>query len=201
MPGNWRVAVAFAFIGAMLIALALLVLDGGEGEAEAIPPATVTTSAPSTSTPPSTSTSTAPPTSTTLDPEARKAQVERILEDLEIAWYDAVYRQDESVLPDIVATRVFYDAAVNAMGAAVFSAEPSEDTVDVLVYDVLLDKDDCLVVHFRLDASGVLREAEPMDGVQVLWPYGEGYRLVRRWSSPDDLWGDDCTSLDRNEIS
>jgi hypothetical protein len=185
----------------MLVALLWLLLAGGDDEPQAVP--STTTAAPtSTTTSTATSTSTSTTTTTSLDPDARVAEVARILEDLEIAWYDAVYRKDESVLPDIVATQRFYDDAVNAMTIADFSAPPSDDTIDVTVYEILLDRDDCLVVYHQLDVSRVLTDAEPSDHVQILWPReGGGYRLVTRWSSPGDLWLQDCDSLSRDEIS
>jgi len=127
--------------------------------------------------------------------------VERILEDLEIAWYDAVYRQDESGLADIVATHLFYDAAVDAMEVAEFTAPPTDETIDLTVYDILLDREDCLVVHHRLDLSGIFIGTAPDDGVQTLWPTESGgYRLVRLWSGPGDLWIEDCDLLNRGEI-
>lgn len=187
----------------MLIALALLVLDGGEGEAEAIPPATVTTSAPSTSTPPSTSTSTAPPTSTTLDPEARKAQVERILEDLELARLVAIYERNTAALGDIVATQRGYELAVGAMDNLVFEANPSVAGVKVTVLEVLLDRPDCLVIFHEFDGRSSLGEGAVEEGVRILWPRETGsqnYRLARLWSSPGDLWQDDCDLVDRTEL-
>ena len=204
MAGNWRAAIAIGMIGVMLAALGWLLVSDGDSDPEAVP-TTQLTVAPTTTTTGATTTTAVPETTTTsLDPDARVAEVARILEDLEIAWYDAVYRKDESVLPDIVATQRSYDDAVTAMTSleSDFIAAPSGDTVGVEVFGVLLDRSDCLVVHFNLDLSGVFGpEAAVFPGVQILWPTDEGpYRLANLWTNPGDLWQDDCDIMDRTEI-
>jgi len=182
----------------MVIALVLLLLNDGDSEPEAI--TTITTVA-TTTTASTATTTTVPETTTSLDPDARLAEVERILEDLNIAWYDAVYRKDETVLPDIVATSTGLDSAIQAMDVAQFLSAPSAETVIVTALETLLDRPDCLVVHHRLDVSHILPDAEPVDRVQILWPTDQGsYRLARLWSSPADLWQDDCNSVNRDEI-
>ncbi|NNL13777.1 MAG: hypothetical protein HKO82_08840, partial [Acidimicrobiia bacterium] len=103
MAGNRRIAIAFGFIGLMLAALVWLLLTDGDSEPEAVPTTTSTLTSSSTTTVEATTTTVADTTTTSLAPDERLAEVARILEDLEIAWYDAVYRKDESVLPDIVA--------------------------------------------------------------------------------------------------
>ena len=189
----------------MLAALVWLLVSGGDSEPEAVPPTTSTVVATTTTTSSPITTSTIPATTTTsLDPDARVAEVARILEDLEIAWYDAVYRKDESVLPDIVATQRTYDDATTAMTTleSSFLAAPSDETIDVEIFDVLLDREDCLVVHFNLDLAGVLGpEAAVFPGVQILWPTEEGtYRLANLWTNPGDFWQEDCDLMDRTEI-
>ncbi|MBT8165561.1 MAG: hypothetical protein KJO97_08410, partial [Acidimicrobiia bacterium] len=176
-------------------------LTDGDSEPEAVPTTTSTLTSSSTTTVEATTTTVADTTTTSLDPDERLAEVARILEDLEIAWYDAVYRKDESVLPDIVATQLFYDAAVDAMEVADFAAPPSDETIDLIVYEILLDRADCLVVYHQLDLGGILVGSEPSDGVQTMWPTESGgYRLVRLWSGPGDLWIEDCDSLNRDEV-
>ena len=205
MAGNGRVAIAFGFIGVMLAALVWVLLSDGDSEPEAGATTTVTVATTrTTTTVTSTTTTVADTTTTSLDPDARVAEVERILEDLEIAWYDAVYRKDESVLPDIVATRRTYDDAITAMTTLEqdFIAAPSDETVDIELFEILLDREDCLVVHRNLDLSGVFGpEAGAFPGVQVLWPTDEkAYRLANLWTNPGDLWQDDCDLMDRTEI-
>ena len=200
MAGNWRVAIAFAFIGAMVVALVLLLLPDEDNPVAAgtpLPSTTTTTSSPTTTT----STTIAETTTTSVQPGDRLAEVERILEELNIAWYDAVYRKDESGLADVVATASYYESAVSVMDTADFLAAPSDATIRVQAHSILLDRPDCLVVHYQLDVSALLPEAPPSDAVQVLWPTPSGmYRLVSRWSSPNDFWDDDCDALNRDEI-
>jgi hypothetical protein len=199
VAGNGRIAIAFGLIGAMVVALVFLLLGDGDDEPAAVPTTPVTGPAPTTTA--TTTTTVAYTTTTSPDPDARLAEVERILEDLEIAWYDAVYRKDESELSDIVATRLFYDAALDAMEVAEFAAVPNDQTVHLIAYDILLDREDCLVVYHQLDLSGIFLDSEPTDGVQTLWPTETGgYRLVRLWSGPGDLWIEDCDLLSRGEI-
>ena len=203
MAGNWRAAIAIGMIGVMLAALVWLLISDGDSDPEAVP-TTPLTVAPTTTTTSATTTTGVPETTTTsLDPDARLAEVERILEDLFIGWYDAVYRKDESVLSDIVAVQPLHDAALNAMeGTIEFVHPPTAETMTITAYEILLDRPDCLVVHFRRDMSGVLVDGFADDGVQILWPRESdgSYRLARTWTNPGDLWQDDCDVLDRSDI-
>ncbi len=202
MAGKWRAAIAFGMIGVMLAALVWLLVNDGDSDPEAVPTTQLTVAPTTTTTGVTTTTTVIETTTTSLDPDFRVAEVARILEDLEIAWYDAVYRKDESVLPDIVAVQPRYDAAIEAMGNATFLAPPSDGTIDVEVYEILLDRPDCLVVHYQRDLRDVLGPDSLRDVVQILWPREEGgsYRLARTWSSPSDLWQDDCDLMDRTDI-
>jgi hypothetical protein len=201
VAGNWRAAIAFGMIGVMLAALVWSLVSDGDSDPEAVPTTQITVAPTTTTTGPTTTTTVAETTTTSLDPDARVAEVSRILEDLWIGWYDAIFREDESSLAEIVAVRLLYDDAVNAMGSAEFLAPPSDDTVAVSVYSILLDRPDCLVVHFQRDLRGILGEEAQRDGVQVLWPREDGaYRLARLWTNPGDLWQDDCDLMDRDEV-
>jgi len=199
VAGNWRVAIAFAFIGAMVVALVLLLLPDEDDPVAATTslPSTTTTSSPATTT----STTIAEATTTSVQPGDRLAEVERILEELTIAWYDAVYRKDESGLADVVATRLLYEAAIGAMDSMQFLGAPSHETLNVEVKEILLDRDDCLAVYRNMDVSRTLVEATPDSAVTILWPRADGsYRIASLWSSPQDLWLDDCDLMDRTEI-
>ena len=200
MAGNWRVAIAFAFIGAMVVALVLLLLPDGDDPVAAttsLPSTTTTTSSPTTTT----STTVAETTTTSMPPGDRLAEVERILEELYVGWYDAIYRKDETQLGDVVAIQLLYDAATRAMETEEFVAPPTRLTVSVSIEQIILDRPDCLVVHRHLDLSQTLADPQESLAVQILWPREDGsYRLARLWSSPADLWQDDCDLMDRTEI-
>ncbi len=202
MNYGWRVGVVITLIVVMAIALASLMFRDSDAATADTTLTPTTTSLPPTTTSAPTSTTTVPSTTTTINPEARIAEVELILEDLYVRWFDAIYRKDESALPDIVALQRSYDAAVDAMPAAEFLAAPAETGVDLTVKEILLDQSDCLVVEFEMDLSELLGLDRAQNGVRILWPRGEGgtWRLARLWSGPGDLWEVDCNLTDRTEI-
>jgi len=201
VAGNWRVAIAFAFIGAMVVALVLLLLPDEDDPVAATTsrPSTTTTSSPTTTT----STTTAETTTTSVQPGDRLAEVERILEELEIARLVAIYNRDESALNDVVAIQAGIDAAIDAMDTLKFVEDPSVAAIRVTVLEVLLDRPDCLVVFHEFDGRATLGGTGLEQAVRVLWPREDGstnYRLARLWSSPGDLWQDDCDLMDRGEV-
>ncbi len=200
MNYGWRVGVVITLIVVMAIALASLLLRDSDAATADTTLAPTTTSLPTTTTSAPTSSTTAATTTTTINPEARIAEVELILEDLYVRWFDAIYRKDESALPDIVALQRDYDSAVVAMDANGYAANPATVGVDIHVIEVLQDDPDCLVVHNKLDASRVFGEPATSTGVDVLWPHNKGWRLARSWSGPGDLWQVDCDLTSRTEI-
>ena len=201
MAGNGRAVVAFGIIAVMLVALVFLLIDGGDDDPVAEPSTSIVSTTTSTTKAPTTGTRNPATTTTSLDPDARMAEVEQILTDLYVGWYGAVYDKDEGVLVDLVAIQLLYDAAVEAMSTSEFVARPSPETVGVEVMEILLDRSDCLVVYRDLDLSNTLVDAESNAAVQILWPSDTGrYRMARLWSSPSDLWQDDCDLMERDEI-
>jgi hypothetical protein len=202
VAGNWRAAIAFGMIGVMLVALVWLLVSDGDSDPEAVPTTQLTVAPTTTTSGPTTTTTVLETTTTSLDPDARMAEVARILEDRWVGLYDAIYRQDESSLADLVAVQPLYDAAVDGMAGAIeFTGVPTAETMTVTLIAILLDRPDCLVVHFNRDLSGLIVGGVPADGVQVLWPREDGsYRLARTWTNPADLWQDDCDLMDRSDI-
>ena len=201
MAGNWRVAIAFTLIGAMLVALVYLLINDGDSEPDAA--TTLVTLTTTTTTAPPPTTTTGPTTTTTVDPEVRKAEVARILEDLELARLVAIYDKDEDALLGIVATQPGYDSAVAAMETLDFLADPADAGIEITVLEVLLDRADCLVVHHEFDGRASLGDDAISQAVRVMWPRTEGgidLRLARLWSSPADLWMDDCDLMVRTDI-
>lgn len=201
MAGNGRVILAVGLIGAMLVAL-FVVLTSGEDEA----PSAATTVASTATLPPTSTTTAAPPagaTTTSVDPDPRLAEVEAILEGLELARLVAIYNRDEAALPSIIAIRAGIDDAVAVFETLEFVDDPREVGIDVTALEVLLDRPDCLVVLHEFDGRKALGPAAVETAVRVLWPKTAGeqdYRLVRLRSSASDLWQDDCDLMDRGEV-
>lgn len=177
--------------------IGLLFRSSDSETADATLVTTTTSLTPTTTTTTTTSTSTA---STTISPEARIAEVELVLEDLWLRWFDAIYRKDEAALSDVVALQRDYDAGVNAMGSMVFITAPTPGGVTVEVRQLALDHSDCIAAEYSLDASLIRGIDEPSTGLQILWPHDGGWRLARNWSGPGDLWESDCETTDRSEI-
>ena len=201
MNYGWRVGVVIALIVVMAVALASLLLRDSDAATAATTLTPATTSLPATTTSTSTSTTTAATTTTTINPEARIAEVELILEDLYVRWFDAIYRKDESALPDIVALQRDYDSGVKAFPIAEFVAAPAEVRVDVSIIEILLDRPDCLALHYEMDVSRILGPGRTTEGLRILWPQENGaWRMGRLWGGPGDLWEIDCDLADRTEI-
>lgn len=181
---RWRVGLAFTIIGVMAIALVVILLDGGAGESGVGQTSTSTT--PSTANPTST---TADTTSTTLDGSARVQEVQAILEDLETRRFQAIYEQDLDALAEVAEGQV-YSGTVTAIEAGVgneYGTAPAATGVSVEILDVLADRPDCLAVHFNVDLSGFLQDANPDPLVFVLWPTDGYWRSVKVWGGPGDF--------------
>jgi hypothetical protein len=145
-------------------------------------------------------TTTAEPALTTTTSEAqRRAEVEELLRDLWFGWFDAIYRKDPDALWQVVATTRFHDSGVAAMETLGFTSEPQADSFHIRSTDVLLDRSDCIVVYYELDASDLVGQpAAPF--VSVLWPDPRyGFRFATDWQYINDLWLQDCDNLEREE--
>lgn len=191
---RWRIVGA----GVVVVALAALAIWLSGNDAEPIAAPTTTTVTPTTTTPPPettapVTTTTTEATTTTHDPEAREEEVRLILEDLWFRWLDAVYREDRSMLANIVATQSYLDDFEGAVTGVSFTRTPDPSDLDVSIASVLRDTPDCLVVERTID-SGDLIDGSPVSrGVDVLWPHDGGWRLATGWTSAGDLWEMDCS--------
>ncbi len=125
MTRNWRTGLSLGVIAALVIAIWAAVSAGGD---ETDPPATSTTRETTTTSPKSTTvaesssttsepstTVTTEPTPTTVDSEARIEEVRLILQDLYYRWFDAIYRNDEDAVREVVATEDDLDAFPRAV--------------------------------------------------------------------------------------
>ncbi len=154
------------------------------------PSTTTTTSAPSTTT--------TVTTTLTTTAEQRLAEVEVLLQDLWFGWFDAIYRKDPDALWEVVATTQSHDAAVAAMETMEFTTEPETGGVSIEIFELLLDRADCLVAVYTIDVSDFRGTGSTSEHVSVLWPDEQrGFRLATGWTHPDDLWLMDCDNLER----
>ena len=124
MASNGRVVVAFGIIAVMLVALLVLLASGGDDDPLAATSTSISSSTTSTTAPPTTTTTGQATTTTRQDPDARIAEVEQILTELEIRWYDAVYRGDEAALPEVVESSDSITRSKYASGSSMASKVP-----------------------------------------------------------------------------
>ncbi|HEX5722987.1 MAG TPA: hypothetical protein VFZ06_09620, partial [Acidimicrobiia bacterium] len=67
------------------------------------------------------------------------------------------------------------------------------------IQDILLDRDDCLVVHNTVSLPFLTSDSSST-GVDVLWPDATGgWRFATAWVHPNDLWMADCDEVVREE--
>ena len=170
-------------------------------------PAPAVTAAVSSTTTTTTTTSTTSTTTTVVgvSPSSmagdRVAEVEAILQDLWFRWFDAIYRKDADALWGVVATQELYDAGLTAMETMTFTVDPVREATVVDVREILLDRPDCLVVWHDLDITDYRGSDATADAVVVLWPSDRfGWRLMRNWKNPDDLWINDCDLVTRRDL-
>jgi hypothetical protein len=137
-------------------------------------------------------------TSTTTE-EQRLAEVEQILTDLWLGWFDAIYRKDPDALWDVVATTPYHEAGLSAMSNLEFDEQPTVDALDLVVENILLDRDDCLVVQNSVSLPFLAPDSSST-GVDVLWPDPtRGWRFATAWVHANDLWLADCDEIAREE--
>lgn len=200
---RWKSGLSMGVIVALAVAIWAAVSSGEE------PPSTTTTTlAAATSTIVSTTT-TAPPTTTvaatsapdtTTDSEVRIEEVRLILEDLYFRWFDAIYRNDEEAVLDVVALPAELVAFRNAVENLELPRAPTEADVVVTSIEVLRDTDDCVVTYSNLDLESWRGGGAVRKGVDVLYPYEGRWRLATHWANKNDLWETDCDAVHVDEL-
>ncbi len=185
-------------VGVLALALGGLLWRNWNTAAPA-PQTTTTLLAVVTTTNSTSTTATTVPSPTTTTEAQRVAEVEMILTDLWLGWFDALFRDDVDALWLVVATTSKQEAGVSAMETVPFVRPPALDELMVEVRDVLLDRPDCLVVQARIEAPFV-GEGTGTEGVYVLWPDSRyGWRMATTWVYANDLWLSDCDEMVREE--
>lgn len=159
--------------------------------AQTTPTTTTTTSAPSTTTP--------EPTTTTTTAEQRLEEVREIMENLWVGWFTEIAEGDSDGLWAYAATQRVHDVPLEVeppeLAIAPEDAAPFHSDLQIL-----LDREDCLVVYEELDFSGMYGFEAKTAGVAVLWPDPRyGWRFASDWTDPGDLWINDCDLTVRPE--
>jgi hypothetical protein len=130
--------------------------------------------------PPVTSAATITATPTTLAPPTtvdRLAEIEAIFADLEFRRLDALYREDEEAFRAVFANEAYLEESLDVLGVFVVPGEPAPSLVDVVVIQVLVDREDCLAAEIDVVAPEVL-DSDTSEPVPIV--------LSRL---PDDTWG------------
>jgi hypothetical protein len=162
---RWASAVGGAAV------VALVACSGSANPTTTAPLVTTSTIPATTTTPPTTTVATTTTVvTTTVSPDARTAEIEAIVKDVEVRRLRAVFDGNAAALVEVVATQKVYDAALEAMETLEFTASPATSNVILRVESVLLDREDCLVVAVTEDASRVLGPTGHLEAISVLWP-------------------------------
>ena len=183
-------------------AVAALVACSGSADPTTTAPLVTTSTIPATTTTPPTTTvaTTTTVVTTTVSPDARTAEIEAIVKDVEVRRLRAVFDGNAAALVEVVATQKVYDAALEAMETLEFTGQPTRGNVVVRVEAVLMDREDCLVARVTEEGTRILGPDAVSEDIWVLWPSAEyGWRLATFWGSatPESVWIDDCDLLDR----
>jgi hypothetical protein len=183
-------------VAALAITLIVLSIQGQSPTPPTTTPAVL--ALPTTTLPAPSSTTTAASTTLTTTAEQRLAEVEVLLGDLWFGWFDAIYRKDPDALWDVVATTRSHDAGIAAMSSLTFESQPGHGQIEIRSLELLLDRSDCVVAFYTIDATSFRGTGSTSEQVTVLWPDERyGLRLATEWSYPRDLWLMDCDNLQR----
>ena len=162
------------------------------------PPTSQSTSSPATSTTTAavSISTTAAPSTTTLSPDARLAEIERMVHEALVGRLQAMYDKDPDALLPWVASQKVYDRTIEAFDLFVFVKRPTLENVGIAIDDLLLDRADCVVTLTNVDATGVSEGAsEAGQVVAVWWPNDEGILQAGAfWSetTPQQIWMEEC---------
>lgn len=198
---RWRPVLSLGVIAALGVAV-WAALSAGSDEpspttSTAVPVTTSFTTSTTTPTTVSTTSTTVPAattsvTETTTDPEARLEEVRLILEDLYYRWFDAIYRNDEAAVREVVATEQALSDFRSAVENLDLPREPTRKEIRISDLEILRDDTQCLVTYSTLDLTAWRGEGVETSGVDVLLRVDASWRLGTTWTNPSDLWEPDC---------
>jgi len=198
---RWRLLVAGGIVAGLASVLVyFLFVDSNPVVVAATTPTTASTTTTST---PSTSASAVTTTeaTTTTSAEDRVEEVRAIVQELYFKWFDAIYRKDAEALWEVVATKATHEIGVSAFSKATFQAPPTREQTKVVSIEILLDRQDCLVVWSAIDVSEFRGPDAYSEIVDVLWPDPDDrWKFATSWENKVDLWVDDCDLRRREEL-
>ncbi len=155
-----------------------------------VPTTTVTTS------PTTTTTTTMPPTTTTQSPDERLAEIQALAKATFVGRLNAIFHEGLDALRPWMGSQASYDGSIEAMDRGVYLQEPTADNVGFLVDDVLLDREDCVVVLATVNTLGVLEGSSGSStSISVYWPDASGRFLdaaVWQQGTPRFQWMEEC---------
>jgi hypothetical protein len=195
--GGWRWAVAVGIVAAMAGMLVVALINGSEQPAPLTMALTTTTRPPSTTL--ALTTTTVQPTTSTTTEGQRLAEVTEMARQQWFGYFDAIYRKDEAALWKVVATKGLYEDGLFGMqseeSGVFFTDEPTLDGVVIDSLEILLDRQDCLVVFQAVDLSAFRPAGTTFETVSVYWSDPRyGWRKATAWRYPGDLWLSDCNA-------
>ncbi len=135
---------------------------------------------------------------TTEDPDARRAEIQALAKDTYVGRLDAIFREDKESLLMWIGSQAGYDDAVAAIDEArlTFLQAPSHENLELIVDEILLDREDCAVVLATISAVGVLEGAtDPTKFIWIYWPDAAGRLLqgaVWQDGTPQSQWIEEC---------
>jgi hypothetical protein len=115
-----------------------------------------------------------------------------ILEDLYFRWFDAIYRNDEEAVLDVIATQRYLDDFRSATESLELPDAPERAEVIVTDLEILRDTPECVVTFSHLDLTRWRGDDATVTGVNVLLPVNGEWRLGTAWTHRNDLWESDC---------
>jgi hypothetical protein len=187
--------------GLVVVAAIVLAACGNSTPPPTLASGTTAIASPPATSPPTTSTTTTTPTAptvptTTQSPDARLAEIERMVHEALVGRLQAMYDKDPDALLPWVASQKVYDDTITAMELANFDVAPTADNVGVEIEEILLDRTDCSVTRTAMDLRAVSVEAlGARTLVTVLWPDETGVlRLAALWEdgTPAQIWMEEC---------
>ena len=140
-----------------------------------------------------------------MSPEARFAEIEALVTDLEFRIPLAIYQADQDEIAELAGAEPLYERLLQSIEDRdlYFSHEPTRDEFSLTLDRVELDRPDCVVAAVTEDPTPFLRDGVVEQLVIVLWPVPSakyGWRVIEIWGggTPESVWIADCDLQNRD---